>query len=271
MITTYAGNTNGLAGYGGDGGPPTAARLYGPTGLFVDGPGNLYIADVGNNVVRIVYAGAGGTIATVAGNAILGAGYSGDGGQATAGMLNEPMAVTVDAGGNLFIAEYGDNIIREVNVWGTLSTIAGSDTAIGYRGDGGPATAASLAGPSGLAFDAYGNLFIADKFNSVIRKISGIGSVGVAQVAAPDNNISLFPNPNDGTFSISGYLNTPAGQKVSIEVTDMLGRQVYANNVAANNGEVKAAISLGRIPGGMYMLHMRSETADKVLPFVVGK
>ena len=142
-IITVAGN--GTAGYSGDGGPATAAELDSPRGLAVDSAGDLFIADNGNNVIREVVK-ATGDIITVAGNGT--AGYSGDGGPATAAELNAPIGVAVDSAGDLFIADYGNNVIREVvKATGDIITVAGNGTA-GYSGDGGPATAAELNGPS---------------------------------------------------------------------------------------------------------------------------
>ena len=116
-----------------------------------------------------------GIISTVAGNGS--AGYSGDGGAATAAELNEPLGVTVDASGNLYIADYVNNVIRKVTPSGIIGTVAGNGTG-GYSGDGGAATAAELYGPVGVAVDASGNLYIADYFNNRIRKVTPSGIIG---------------------------------------------------------------------------------------------
>ena len=110
-------------------------------------------------MIREVVA-ATGDIITVAGNGK--AGYSGDGGPATDAELDSPCGVAVDAAGDLFIADVGNNVIREVvKATGDIITVAGNGTA-GYSGDGGPATAAELDGPVGVAVDSAGDLFIAD-------------------------------------------------------------------------------------------------------------
>ena len=164
VITTVAGN--GTAGYSGDGGPATAAELYGPEGVALDAAGDLFIADCFNNCIREVNY-ATGVITTVAGNGAYG--YSGDGGPATTAGLNWPTGVAVDAAGNLFIADCGNSCVREVNhATGVITTVAGNGTT-GYRGDGGLATAAELLDPTGVAVDAAGNLFIADG-NHCIRE-----------------------------------------------------------------------------------------------------
>jgi hypothetical protein len=168
-ITTVAGN--GGCGYGGDGGPATAASLKAPEGVALDAAGNVYIADTGNCLVRKVSAG---TISIVAGSTSSGAGvcsYSGDSGAATAATLNFPYGVALDAAGNLYIADSGNCRIRKV-VAGTITTIAGGGTC-GYGGDGGAATAASLSGPRGVTVDGSGNIYIADTNNCIVRKVSG--------------------------------------------------------------------------------------------------
>ena len=156
-IITVAGN--GTAGYSGDSGPATAAELNDPNGVAVDSAGDLFIADTDNNVIREVVK-ATGDIITVAGNGT--AGYSGDNGPATAAELNSPRGVAVDSAGDLFIADCGNNVIREVvKATGDIITVAGNGTA-GYSGDDGPATAAELNDPNGVAVDSAGDLFIAD-------------------------------------------------------------------------------------------------------------
>ncbi|MEZ4732369.1 MAG: hypothetical protein R3E79_35090 [Caldilineaceae bacterium] len=136
-IFTVAGN--GTRGAGGDGGPATDAQFNIPWGVTVDNSGNLYIADRYSSRIRKV--DSSGTISTVAGNGT--SGYSGDGGPAASAQLREPMGVTVDGSGNLYIADAINNRIRKVDSSGTISTVAGNGTS-GYSGDGGPATSAQL-------------------------------------------------------------------------------------------------------------------------------
>lgn len=164
-ITTVAGN--GLAGFGGDGGPAGGASLMFPLGLALDRSGNLYIADADNNRVRRV--SPSGVITTAAGNGL--GGFAGDGGPATAASLNLPEDVAVDAAGNLFIADAGNNRIRKVDPSGVISTVAGTG-ADGFSGDGGPAIDAMLNFPWGLALDGAGGVLAADRANNRIRKIS---------------------------------------------------------------------------------------------------
>ncbi len=165
IITTIAGN--GTTGFSGDGGPAIAAQLYIPRRMAVDDRGNLYVADLFNSRIRKVTPD--GVISTIAGNGK--SGFSGDGGPAGAAQLFVPSAVAVDGLGNLFIADEGNSRIRKVTPDGVISTIAGNGI-VGFSGDGGPATAAQLAGSSGVAVDSLGNLFIADTSNSRIRKVT---------------------------------------------------------------------------------------------------
>jgi len=164
IISTVTGNVK--SGYSGDGGPATQASLYHPWGVAVDTAGNLYIADTGNDRVRKVTPA--GIISTVAGDGSWR--YSGDGGLATQASLYGPVGVAVDAAGNLYIADRDNHRIRKVTPAGIISTVAGSGEG-GYSGDGGPATRASLKGPSGVAVDAAGNLYISDSDNNIIRKV----------------------------------------------------------------------------------------------------
>jgi sugar lactone lactonase YvrE len=178
-ITTYAGVHE--AGYLGDGGPPLAARFYYPKGLAIDSAGDLFIADLGNSVIRKV--SASGTVSTVAGNGI--AGFSGDGGSALNAQLSFPESIAVDDSGNLYIADIGNQRVREVLVGGKIETIAGNGTR-GYSGDGGPATAAQLYDPNSVAVVSCskaacngvtnGTIYVADEDNNVIRALTPTGS-----------------------------------------------------------------------------------------------
>jgi hypothetical protein len=166
VITTFAGN--GRYGYSGDSGPAASAQLCAPMGVAVDTAGNVYIADNNCSVIRKV---SDGIITTFAGNGTRG--YSLDSGPATSTALNSPVAVAVDASGNVYIADAGidNNAIREVsNGW--MTTFAGNGTN-GYWGDGGPATSAGLFAPTGVAVDPAGNVYISEGGPiNVIRKVS---------------------------------------------------------------------------------------------------
>ena len=165
-IVTVAGT--GTTGYSGDGGPATSATLSEPSGVAVDASGNLFIADTYNYRIREVVK-ATGNIITIAGNGSTT--DSGDGGPATSAGISGPWGVAVDASGNVYIADYSGQRIREVvKATGNIITVAGNGTG-GYSGDGGPATSAELSGPDGVAVDAAGNLFIADSNNQRIREV----------------------------------------------------------------------------------------------------
>jgi len=197
VIDTVAGN--GTAGYSGDGGTATQAELCGPSGVSIDGSGNIYIADACNNVVREVVA-ATGVIETVAGNGV--AGYSGDGGKATQAELDYPSAVSVDASGNIYIADSGNNRIREVvAATGVIETVAG-DGATGYSGDGGMATQAQLNQPWGVSVDVSGNIYIADTLNWRIREV--VAKTGIIQTMTIqpglDAEEQVFVDASDDIF-----------------------------------------------------------------------
>ncbi len=154
VITTIAGT--GTASFSGDGGPATAATLSAPWGLAIDTNGSLFIADQANNRIRKV--DTSGIMSTIAG--VSSAGYTGDGGAATAAQLNGPYGVAADRSGFVYIADYNNNRVRKISLLGIISTYAGTGTA-GFSGDGGPATAANVSHPQQLAVDGSGNLYIA--------------------------------------------------------------------------------------------------------------
>jgi sugar lactone lactonase YvrE len=211
VIRTVAGGGSPPDGLG-DGGPATSARLslvyeyQNARGVAVDAAGNLFIADFDNQRIRKV--NTAGTITTVAGNGA--SGFSGDGGPATGAQLNGPVGVAVDAAGNLFIADFWNYRIREVDITGTITTIAGTGDCCGFSGDGGPATNAQLSAPSGVTVDAAGNLFIADTGNNRIRTVDPAGTI--ATVAG--SGIGGFSG--DGGPATDAQLNVPLGVTVDL-------------------------------------------------------
>jgi len=176
IISTIAGN--GDPAYSGDNGPAANSTVNTPWGVALDGAGNLYIADTGNNVIRKIWA-ATGIITTVVGSGAQG--NSGDGGPALQAALNSPQGITVDPAGNLYIADTYNHRIRKVDaVTGIIATVAGNGymdpitAAGGYSGDGGPAASAELNFPFAVAFDSAGNMYIPDSANNVVRKVMAV-------------------------------------------------------------------------------------------------
>jgi sugar lactone lactonase YvrE len=196
VVRTIAGN--GKRGFGGDGGPATAATLQDPTALAVGRDGSVFIADTDNNRVRVVRPN--GTIATVAGAADQG--FSGDGGPATSAQLNAPAGLAIDAAGRLFVSDTGNNRVRVIEPSGTIVTLAG-DGRRGAAGDGGPAPAAQLSGPAGLAVASDGSLLIADAGNNRVRRIALSGLIST--VAGTGGGGSA----GDGGRATSAELNLP--------------------------------------------------------------
>jgi uncharacterized protein (TIGR03437 family) len=170
ILTLLAGNSR--AGFSGDGGPATSAQLSGPTGIAVDAAGDIFVGDSGNARVRRI--SASGIITTVAGGGT-GMVYV-EGGAATSTEFNDISGLALDASGNLFVSDSGDDVVRMVSPKGIVTTVAGTGT-YGYAGDGGPALQARLANPSGLTIDGLGNIFIADSSNSCVRKVAVDGTI----------------------------------------------------------------------------------------------
>jgi uncharacterized protein (TIGR03437 family) len=228
VISTVAGN--GMYGFAGDAGPATEAAFFGPEGVAVDGNGNLLIADSGNHRIRRV--NSSGVIATVAGNG--NPGFSGDQGPALSASLNEPSAVVVDAGGNLFVADSGNFRVRRVSSGGFITTVAGTGN-VGFAGDGGSAVNAELSVPLGLAVDASGNLYIADTlYNARIRRVSpsGIITAVAGKVFGGDP-----PFSGDGGPAIEATLANPWGVAVdaagNVYIADTLNDRIRKVSVTA--------------------------------------
>ncbi len=202
-ITTVAGN--GMDGHGGDDGPATNASLHPPPAVTVDIAGNLYV--VGDHRVRKV--DAGGTITTVAGNGTRG--FSGDGGPATSASLEFPRGLGADGSGNLYIADDLNHRIRKVDASGTITTVAGNGE-YSFFGDGGPAVSARVRQPWGLAFDAAGNLYLADAGNERVRKVDPAGMI--TTVAGHGSSPAQLPQHGDGGPAIDARLAVPSGVAV---------------------------------------------------------
>ena len=222
-ISSLAGN--GTAGYSGDGGAANAAQLYSPTGIAFDSSGNMYVAEYSNHRIRKVTTS--GIISTIAGNGIQG--YSGDGGAATAGELNNPSGVAIDGSGNVYIADLNNQRIRKVNVSGIISTFAGDGTG-GFYGDGGSATSAKLQAPYGVAVDGSGNLLIADAYNNRIRKVTSSGIISTLA----GNGTGGYSG--DGGAATTGALNYPTGVAIdssgNVYIADFNNHRIRKVNVS---------------------------------------
>ncbi len=243
IYTVAGGGTSSL----GDGGPATAAALDYPESVAVDANGNLLITDMLHERVRVVAATTGtfygqamtaGDIYTIAGNGERG--YSGDGGPATAAKFDSPRFVTVDAAGNVVVSDLGNERVRVVAATtgtfygqamtaGDVYTVAGDGTA-GFTGDGGPATAAELDGPTGVAVDSAGNLYIADAANGRVRMVPATtGSFyGQAMTAGDIYNIA-----GNGTTGFSG--NDGLATKAKLNYPTSVAVDAHGNTIIADS------------------------------------
>ena len=245
-IYTVAGN--GIAGYSGDGGPATSAELSAPTDVAVDGSGNLIISDGNGERVRVAAAATGtfygramtaGDIYTVAGNGA--AGFSGDGGPATSAEIWGPAGVTVDGSGNLVFVDSQNNRVRVVAVRsgtfygvpmiaGDIYSIAGTGAA-GFSGDGGPATAAELHNPQGLTLDSAGNVVITDTNNDRVRAVAAATGTFYGQTMTAGDIYTIAGN---GNYGESGDGGAPTAAELSEPVA--VGVDGAGNLVIVDSG-----------------------------------
>jgi trimeric autotransporter adhesin len=252
----------GTVGFSGDEGPATEAAMSDPMGIAVDRQGNLFISDIFNERVRRVDA-LTGIITTVAGNGK--SSFSGDDGPATDARLESPGGLALDAGGNLFIAETGNERIRRVDAaTGIITTVAGNGQG-GFSGDGGPATSASLGPIHGLAVDAQGDVFLTDLISDRVRRVDAITGI-ITTVAG--NGVEGYGG--DGGPATSASFNWPYGvaldDKGNLFVGDENNKRVRrideatgiittvaGNGQSAFRGEGEAATSASLNPVGVAM------------------
>lgn len=221
---------DGRRAYEGDGGPAEQAVLDLPVATAVAADGSFYIADQANQRIRKV--DANGMIDTVVGTGV--AGFSGDGGPALEAEISLPGGqaappagrIALDRDGNLYIADTSNHRIRKVSTDGTIETIAGDGTPT-YRGDGGPATKASLSRPSDVHVDDEGNVFVADTDNSCVRRIDPQGLISTV--------VGVCGTPGAGEEGVSGpemFLDRPYGVAVDdsgvIYVADTHNHRIVA-------------------------------------------
>ncbi len=253
IITTVAGS--GFGGSTGDGGPATDASFDTPVGLAVDAGGNLYISDATSHRVRRVFAG--GFTQTFAGTGV--ADFTGDGGAATSAALNTPQGLTLDAAGNLYIADARNHRIRKVTPGLTISTIAGTGTP-GFAGDDGPAVQAQLNFPAALTFDPAGNLFVADLQNRRVRKIALVGppalSADMTSVAV-GAQITFRVGGTPRQPAVIAYSRANSGAGSVQGQTLLLGSdaQVLTSGTVDQSGTFAFRLSVPRgVPAGTYYL-----------------
>ncbi len=193
----------------GDGAAALNAQLSDAEGLAVDRQGNVYISDAGNHRVRKVTPA--GLIQTVAGTGF--SGFSGDGGPAPLAQLNSPYGLAVDAVGNLYIADLGNNRVRKISTDGVIQTVAGAGQAVS-SGDSGPAIAAQLNGPRNVAADSFGNLYVSEFYGHRVRLVTSDGNI---QTIAGNGTAGAF---GEGIPAVASQLAYPAG--IAVDFTGAL-------------------------------------------------
>ncbi len=247
-ITTIAGILD-SPGYTGNGGPATSAKIGDVVGISIDHTGNMYIAEsFSQHIVRKI--DTAGIITLVAGDDS--ASYTGDGMPARATNIDAPGVVAVDDSGNVYFSCQFANVVRKVNAAGILSTYAGNYTA-GFSGDGGLPTAAKLNQPLGITIDNAGNMYIAELDNNRIRKI-GASTLGVTNIE--ESTIALFPNPATTILTI-----TSPDKITQITITNLLGQTVYCELPTVHCQPIK--VNVVSFPAGIYFVRVNDSMVRK--------
>jgi sugar lactone lactonase YvrE len=239
LICGYS--ATGAGSYSGDGGQVSNALLNYPSGITTDATGNIYFADNGNNRVRMI-----NTVGII--NTVIGTGNTGEtgiGGQATAAGIENPEGVKFDASGNLYVTDPVN--VYKVNSSGII-TVAAGDYSNSYSGDGGQATNAGVGSPTSIAFDAAGNLYIAEATYNRIRKVT-FGSTASIKQITNSNELSIYPNPNNGSFVIESNSAT----KQTMQVYDVNGKLVLSQIISG-----KTSIDASTLNEGIYNISLQS-------------
>lgn len=252
-ITSFAGI--GSAGYSGDGGPANTTKLAYPMSVCADTANNIYIADNANHRIRRVDA-ATGTITTVTGMG--GQAYTGDEGQAIYARISEPNCVHMSKRGNLYISDYGNNVIRVITPDGIIHTVAGSGL-FGYSGDGGPALSATFQRPTAICTDNQENLYIADGENSAIRKVTPVYT-GIT-ISPSLKTASIYPNPANTRLCIAGLSPTA---RTNVKIINALGVTIIEKTDFFGQ-----PIELTAIAPGLYILSIQSENEIRIEKLII--
>lgn len=255
IISTIAGI--GVGGFSGDGGLAINAELREPTGLVFDISGNLYIGDLGNNLIREV--NTSGSINNIAGNIY--AGYSGDGGAAIDAELSEPMGMGFDSYNNLYISDGFNCVVRMINQSYIINTVAGNGFGASngngsYSGDGGIAIDAELNDPFTIVFNGAGDMFISDLSNNRIREITGLAGINDLKYKM---DIITYPNPAVSQLNLK--LNNFRG-KITLTLYNIFGQQVWTT---ISEGKDIITFNVSKLSTGLYILKAQPENGDAIM------
>ncbi len=252
IISNFAGR-NGVIGYSGDGSRADTCKIGALAGLCIDDIGYIYIADNSNSSVFKV--NTSGIIKKIAGTSLGNYIYNGDEIPATTANI-DPVKIGVDKFGNLFIAEKANYRVRMVDGWGKIHTVAGIGT-IGFSGDGGPATAAQLYYPSGIALDSCGNLYIPEANNNRVRKVT-YPFCNYLNVSAPvmQTDAIIYPNPVSEELTINAVLPIEM-----VFITNTTGSVVLKKEC----NESKVSIAIGQLPQGVYFVQVNGKYAGRFM------